>query len=188
MKGRRGILGGLDTALSKWAFHGIHQSHRNGNSSSTHILCLCQYKGLQHNLCPRIPSSLFPGKVERYTKKSQGADPKMPQLPVTWNLTAPLNLCAYTNGSYSCASKFPLEFADPKRYAQIFAYGRGNPYSYGFLGRHQYPCSSSTRTTSSIDSGCHFCNPVVMRTTMTSSTPTPMEDITTNPPHIKMHE
>ncbi|PVF99460.1 hypothetical protein CPB86DRAFT_872538 [Serendipita vermifera] len=88
----------------------------------------------------------------------------MPQLPVTWNLSVPLNFGAYTNGSYSSTSPLALEFTDPKRYARFFAYGGGNSYSYGSL------VVTSTRTT-----------PIVTRTTTTSSTPTPTEDITPNP-------
>ncbi|PVF99461.1 hypothetical protein CPB86DRAFT_783578 [Serendipita vermifera] len=98
----------------------------------------------------------------------------------TSNLTVPLNFGAYTNGSFTSPTPLALEFTDPKRYAQFFAYGGGDSYAYGSLVVTSTSTSSSTKTTSSSSIDCFFCVPVVTRTT-TTSTPTPTENITPNP-------
>ncbi|PVF92483.1 hypothetical protein CPB86DRAFT_829967 [Serendipita vermifera] len=79
-------------------------------------------------------------------------------------LTVPLNFGARTNYSFFPPTELPLEFTDPKLFAEFYAYGGRDSYSYGSL----------TATTTS---DCFYCLP----STTTTTTPTVTEDIAPNP-------
>jgi hypothetical protein len=97
------------------------------------------------------------------TSPLAGIDPGGPSfsksLPSSWRVTVPLNYGAYLNDSFTGLGVLPLEFTDPKLYANFFAWGGGPPYKYGPLdvsstGSFSVPTSvytTSSTTTATVE-------------------------------------